>query len=112
MNWLEDKKERDFHMDMERFLLPCKILRPDVHPEVEFLIPRVKDPTNKYLKNIVRVLEYLKGIPEECLVLSMEYTKLIKWWVDGSYAVHIDMSSHTGEMISMRKGVMYYTPQK
>lgn len=30
----------------------------------------------------------------------------VKWWVDGAFAVHPDMKSHTGAMMSMGKGAM------
>ena len=42
----------------------------------------------------------------------MDDTKLIKWWVDGSYGVHDNMRSHTGVIMSMGKGVVYYTSHK
>ena len=38
------------------------------------------------------------------LTLSMEYTKLIKWWLEVVYNMHRYMRSHTGVMISMGKG--------
>ena len=42
----------------------------------------------------------------------MEDTNLIKWWLDGSYAVHGDMRSHTGGMMSMGNGAVYSTSLK
>ena len=60
----------------------------------------------------MRLLAYLKVTPEDFLTLSMDDTKLIKWWVDGSYGVHDNMRSHTGVIMSMGKGVMYYTSHK
>ena len=53
-----------------------------------FLTTRVKEPTYKYFKKLVRMLTYLKVTPEKCLTISVEDTKLIKWWVDGSYSGH------------------------
>jgi len=32
---------------------------------------------------------------------------IIKWWIDGSYAVHPDMRSHAGAMMLMGKGATY-----
>jgi hypothetical protein len=31
------------------------------------------------------------------------------WWVDASFAVHGDMKSHTGGMLSLGKGAIYAT---
>ena len=61
---------------------------------------------------LVRYLEHLKVTPEEILTLSTEDTKLIKWWMKGLYGIHGDMRSHTGEMMSMGKGALYYMPHK
>ena len=33
--------------------------------------------------------------------------RIIKWWVDASYAVHPDMKSHTGACMSLGKGSIY-----
>jgi hypothetical protein len=34
---------------------------------------------------------------------------LVKWWVDASFAVHPDMKSHTGGVMTLGKGAMYGT---
>ena len=73
---------------------------------------RVKDPKEQDCKNLVRVLEYLKVTPEECLTLSIEYTKLIKWWVGGLYIFHRYMRIHTGVMMPIGKRSLYYMPHK
>ena len=77
-----------------------------------FLNTRVKYPTDEYWKILMRVLAYLKRTLEECLALSTEDTKIIKWWVDGLYATYGDMRSHTGGMVSMGKGIIYDTSHK
>jgi hypothetical protein len=43
--------------------------------------------------------------------LTLEGTnmRIIKWWVDASYAVHPDMRSHTGATMSLDKGSIYST---
>ena len=61
----------------------------------------------KYWKILVRVLKFLQGTPEYYLMLSMEGTKLIKWWVDGLYDGHGNMRSHIGGVISMGKSLLY-----
>ena len=76
---LNETEVRDFHRATKSLIFLCKILRPDVHTAVEFLITIAKDRMDEDWKNMVRVLEYLKGTAEECLELSMEDTKLIKW---------------------------------
>jgi hypothetical protein len=34
---------------------------------------------------------------------------IVKWWVDASFAVHPDMKSHTGDIMSLGKGAIYGT---
>jgi hypothetical protein len=45
------------------------------------------------------------------LTLTLEATDLnvTKWWIDGSYATHRDMRSHTGGTLSLGKGSVYST---
>ena len=93
---LEEEEGRDFHRATSRILFLCKRSRTAIQTAVSFLTTRVKEPTEENWKKIVRVLAYLKGTTEECFNLSTQDTKLIKWWVDGSYAVHGKMISQTG----------------
>ena len=37
---------------------------------------------------------------------------IIKWWVDGAFAVHEGMRSHTGGMMSLGKGSAYSASRK
>eukprot|EP00978_Attheya_sp_CCMP212_P034632 scaffold146129_cov35-Attheya_sp.AAC.1 len=43
------------------------------------------------------------------LVLEGDNMRILKWWVDASYAVHPDMRSHTGGTLSLGKGSVYST---
>jgi hypothetical protein len=36
----------------------------------------------------------------------------IKWWINASFAVHLDMQSHMGGTLSLRKGLVYSMSQK
>jgi hypothetical protein len=44
--------------------------------------------------------------------LGAENLNIVKWWVDASYGVHLDMRSHTGGAISMGTGAVYSTFKK
>ena len=44
---------------------------------------------------------------EDVLTLSMDEMMLVKWYVDGSYAVHPDCKSQTGATMTMGKGSVY-----
>jgi len=45
-------------------------------------------------KNIMQYLRYTRE-----LMLMIEPGDSAQWWVDGSYAVHLEMQSHSGIMM-------------
>jgi KUP system potassium uptake protein len=51
-------------------------------------------------------LEYLKGTLDEFLTLGADNITMMKTWVDASYAVHNDMKSHTGGVVSFGRGAI------
>jgi hypothetical protein len=51
-----------------------------------------------------RTLKYLQGTLEEFLTLGADNIQKMKTWVDASYAVHKDMKSHTGGVVSFGRG--------
>jgi len=50
------------------------------------------------------VVQYLRNWPDLNLTLEADSLSVFKWWVDGSFAVHPDMRSHTGATMSLGKG--------
>ena len=50
-------------------------------------------------------MQYIKG--KRGLTLTIEPIADPKWWVDSSYAVHLDIRSHTGEVMSLGKAATY-----
>jgi hypothetical protein len=49
-------------------------------------------------------MKYLNGSLDLVLTLEADDTQIIKWWIDGSFAVHHDMRSHNGGIMSLGKG--------
>ena len=43
------------------------------------------------------------------LTLEADDLQLVHWWIDGAFATHRDMRSHTGGAMSLGKGVIYGT---
>jgi hypothetical protein len=54
-------------------------------------------------------MQYLRDTVHLDLTLEADKMQIIKWWVDGSFAVHPDMKSHTGATMSLGKGSVYAT---
>ena len=58
-------------------------------------------PDTDYYKNLVRVMKYIQvtiGLP---LVLSINKSGNIKWYVDSAFVVHKDVRIHTAGFMTM-----------
>ena len=55
-------------------------------------------------KSFVRMIKYWNGIKRNYLTLSDDDLKVIKRYVEGSFAVNPDFNSCTGEIMNMGKG--------
>ena len=43
------------------------------------------------------------------ITLEADDLQLVHWWIDGAFATHRDMRSHTGGAMSLGQGVIYGT---
>jgi hypothetical protein len=61
-----------------------------------------------------RLVRYLRGSRDLPLILSARGSGILKWWVDGSFAVHPNMRGHTGGGLSLGRGfpIVSSTKQK
>jgi hypothetical protein len=109
---LDKDKSEFFHTTVAKLLFLCKRGRPDIQTAIAFLCTRVKAPTRHDYNKLSRVIKYLRNTKELVLTLSADNLNIIKWWVDASYAVHHDMKSHTGGVMSMGTGATYSTSKK
>jgi hypothetical protein len=91
------------HQVTAKLLFLCKRTRPDIQTAIAFLTTRVKSPDVDGLKKLNRVIAYLVGTRELTLTLEATDLNVTKWWIDGSYATHRDMRSHTGVTLSRGK---------
>ena len=97
-----DKEQADmFHHNVAKLLFLCKRARPDIQTAVAFLCTRVKGPDSDDYKKLTRVMKYLRGTSDMPLTLEASDMHVMKWWVDASFAVHPDMKSHTGGVLSL-----------
>eukprot|EP00978_Attheya_sp_CCMP212_P003488 scaffold7210_cov63-Attheya_sp.AAC.3 len=104
-----------FHHDVAKLLFlfkratTCRLL--DLQTAVVFMCTRVKCPDSGDYKKLRCMMKYLRGTLEMPLILEAgDNMQIVKWWVDAcSYAVHPDMKSHTGGIMSLGKGAVYTT---
>ena len=95
-----------FHHNVAKLLFLCKRARPDIQTAVAFLTTRVTAPDKDDYKKLARVMRYLQGTKTMPLTLEADNLQLVKWWIDGAFATHRDMWSHTGGALSLGKGVI------
>jgi hypothetical protein len=70
---------------------------------IQFLSTRVKSPTEQDMKKIVRVRNYVSKTQGMYLRLKTDDGR-VRIYVDASYAVHGDMKSHSGMIITLGTG--------
>jgi hypothetical protein len=83
-----------------------------VHPAIAVLCTRVQKPTESDWKKLVRLLKYCNGTRDDKLVLSADDLRVVKWYVDASFAVHPDFKSHTGGVMTFGGGAIQSVSRK
>ena len=106
---LTDEAAMLFHHNVAKLLFLCKRARPDLQTAVAFLSTRVKQPDHDDYKKLAQAMKYLRNTITLPLTLEADDLQLVHWWIDGAFATHCDMRSHTGSAMSLGKGVIYGT---
>ena len=109
---LDEERAVIMHNMVARGLFLCKQARPDIQTVIAFLTTRVSQPDIDDWKKLQHLINYLRGTKELCLILNSDGTNIIKWYVDAAYAVHKDMKSHTGGIMTLGKGAVIATSTK
>ena len=94
-----------FHRVVTKLLYVAIWARLDILLAVGFLCTWVSKSTVEDERKLKRLLvEYINGSIDKEYTLGGDDLGCIRSWVDVSYAVHPDMRSHTGGVISFRRG--------
>ena len=104
---LPSSKIKVFHTFVAKLLYLAKRARPDIACAVDFLSTRVLYPDADDWNKLVRCIRYLVSYPDIYLKLSADKLMLQKWWIDASYANHVDCKSHTGSVMSLGNGGVF-----
>ena len=102
---LPEKQVAIFHTFVVKNLFASKHAWPDISVAVAFLCTRVKNPDEDNWKKLIRLVRYLCGTAELPLILCADSATVVKWWVDSSHAIHLNMRSHSGGCISLGVGM-------
>jgi hypothetical protein len=103
---LDKRDAEQFHTIVMKLLYLCKRIRPDLGTAVAFLTTRVTSPDEDDRKKLKRCLQYLRSSRDLPLTLTTSDPTHIKWYVDASFAIHSDMRSHTGMIMTMGEGAI------
>jgi hypothetical protein len=103
---LTKEQAEEFHTTVARGLFVSKRGRPDIQPTIAFLCTRVKAPTIDDWNKLVRLMSYLKKTKDDVLRLKADGKNKVQWWIDAAFAVHPDMRSHTGAVMTMGEGAI------
>jgi hypothetical protein len=103
---LNEKESDFFHRTTARLLFAAKRARPDLQVAVAYLCTRVKSPNQSDYRKLTRVIKYLRLTISIPLVLGWDGTGQLRWSVDASFAVHKDMRSHTGAVLTLGQGAL------
>ena len=110
--FLDDTKRELFVKLVMQLIYLSQCAQPDLRTAISFLCGRTQTPDVYNYKKLGRVLKYLQSTKDLSLILSADGSGLLRWWVDASYGVHMDMKGHTGGNMSMGKGSVYTTANK
>jgi len=103
---LDKQTSEEFHTLVAKLLYLSKRARPDISTAVAFLTTRVTKPTEQDYAKLRRCIGYLRGTREMKLTIEATDPGKIRWYADASFAVHHDMRSHTGVVMTMGKGAV------
>jgi hypothetical protein len=95
-----------FHSVVAKLLYVSHRSRMDIQLPIAFLCTRVSCCTEEDWKKLRRILEYLNGTLDHVRIIGADDLARMKTWVDASYAVHMDMRSHTGGVVSFGIGAL------
>ena len=101
---LPQRRSDIFHRIVTKLLYVAIRARMDLLLAVGFLCTRVSKSTVEDEGKLRRLLEYINGSIDKEYTLGADDLERIRTWVDASYAVHPDMRSHTGGLISFGRG--------
>ena len=103
---LNETKADLFHRVTAQLLFVAQRGRPDLRTAVSFLTKRVQEPDEDDYKKLARAIKYIRRTLFLRLTIEATYLDQNHWFIDGAFAVHKDMKSHTGAYMTFGKGMI------
>ncbi len=89
-----------------------KLARLDGSTAIAFVTTRVRAPDIDDWRKLSYLMEYLRVDRLHPWILSSNGSKVLMWYVNVSFAVHLNMRSHTGGGLTMGKGFPFISSTK
>ena len=109
---VDDDQMSEFKSRVMKIMFLAQRARPDILTAVNFLSTRMLKCTAEDLAKLDRVLMYLHATPGLGLTLRASNAIELMAYVDASFAVHHDMKSHTGIVLSLGGGTVFSSSKK
>ena len=103
---LDPEKAEMFHRVVAQLLFVAQRGRPDLRTAVSFLTKRVQSPDEDDYKKLARTIKYIRRTLFLRLTVEANCLDQNHWFIDGAFAVHPDMKSHTGAYMTFGKGMV------
>ena len=103
---LSQERADMFHRITAQMLFVAQRGRPDLRTVISFLTKRVRSPDEDDYKKLVRAIRYIRRTKFLRLTIEATYLDQNHWFIDGAFAVHADMKSHTGAYMTFGKGML------
>jgi hypothetical protein len=101
---LSKTRSEKFHSVVAKILFATKRARPDTGTSISYLCKKVRESdTDDWIK-LEHLIDYLRGTKDLPLILRADGTGILKWYIDGSHGVHVNMRGHTGGGLTMGTG--------
>ena len=104
---LPDNLRERFHSITAKLLYLSKRARPDILTAVAFLTKRVLKPQKDDYEKLIRMNQYVRGTKHMGITFEVFEPIHVIAYIDASFAIHPDMKSHTGSVITLGKGAIY-----
>ena len=104
---LPDNLRERFHSITAKLLYLSKRTRPDILTAVAFLTKRVLRPQRDDYDKLTRTIQYIRGSQHTGITFEVYEPIHVIAYIDASFAIHPDMKSHTGSVITLGKGAIY-----
>ena len=109
---LDPKRKEKFHSIVAKLLYLSQRSRIDIQTAIAFLCTRVSKSTVEDWDKLRRVLQYLHATEDMKYIVGADDVPHLLNWVDASFAVHEDMKSHTGGVMSLGRGAIMAKSRK